>query len=46
MQRDSSAYLNDILEAASAIQDATAGIDESTYSATRHSPAARQANMT
>ena len=35
MQRDSSAYLNDILEAASAIQDATAGIDESTYSATR-----------
>ena len=35
MQRDSSAYLNDILEAASAIQDAIAGIDESTYSATR-----------
>ena len=35
MQRDPSAYLNDILEAAAAIQDATAAIDEDTYTATR-----------
>jgi uncharacterized protein with HEPN domain len=35
MQRDPSAYLNDILEAAAAIQDATAAIDEDTYIATR-----------
>ena len=31
MQRDPSAYLNDILEAAAAIKDATAAIDEDTY---------------
>ena len=35
MQRDPSAYLNDILEAAAAIQDATAAINEDTYTATR-----------
>jgi uncharacterized protein with HEPN domain len=35
MQSDPSAYLNDILEAAAAIQDATAAIDEDTYTATR-----------
>lgn len=35
MQRDPSAYLSDILEAAAAIQAATTSIDEATYSATR-----------
>ena len=31
MQRDPCAYLNDILEAAAAINEATAAIDESSY---------------
>ena len=35
MQRDPSAYVGDILEAAAAIRDATAVIDEATYTATR-----------
>jgi uncharacterized protein with HEPN domain len=33
MQRDTRAYLSDILEAAAAIQDATSTIDESVYGA-------------
>ena len=35
MQRDSCAYLNDILEAAAAIKEATDAIDESRYIASR-----------
>jgi uncharacterized protein with HEPN domain len=35
MQRDPSAYRNDILEAAAAIRDATAAIDEASQAATR-----------
>ena len=34
-QRDSSAYLSDILDAAAAIQDVAASIDEAGYTATR-----------
>ena len=35
MQRDTRAYLSDILEAAAAIQDATSTIDESAYGKSR-----------
>lgn len=35
MQRDPSADVGDILQAAAAIRDATAAIDEATYAATR-----------
>ena len=35
MQRDSCAYLNDILEAAAAIKEATDAIDESSYCSSR-----------
>ena len=35
MQRDPCAYLNDILEAAAAINEATAAIDESSYIGSR-----------
>lgn len=35
MQRDPSAYLNDIIEAAAAIEDATDGLNEETYGQSR-----------